>query len=473
MQFLDELIDLLEHSIKEDAENLITAWNIIKDGYSSSIDADRALVQEAHKWISDYQTELIETLWVTTLKIKYTNNSWYFIEVPKSQVWKVPDNFVQRQTLTQASRYTTEKLSDFESKLLSASSNLFEKEYNEFLNIRNTVLWQFWKLYELSKKIAYIDFYSNAAFLSHSRWYSTPKISNNNGVKIEWGRHPIIELSEEKFISNDLKLSQKEFIHVITWPNMWWKSTFLRQNALLILMTHMWYDIPCEKAEIWLIDKIFSRVWAGDNIFLGQSTFMVEMQEISYILRNSSASSFIIIDEIGRGTSTYDGMSLAWSILEYIHDTIGAKTLFATHYHEIIDHAGSLKGVKNFSVAVGEDNGDLVFLRKVIAGWIKKSYGIEVAKLAWIPQEVLKNAKNMLLEMKNKNDFHQLSLDTSIENIAQEPLILDDNNEAYVSIVSMLEDIDVNNTSPLESLAYIEKMQSEIKKLEKNLNNQK
>lgn len=473
MKFLDDIIDLIDASIKEDAENLITWGNIIKDGYSTEIDHDRAIVNQAHSWVSEYQAGLIEKTGISTLKIKYTSNSGYFIEVPRSQTEKILPEFIQRQTLTQASRYSTQELSEFEQKLQSANANLFEKEYNEFLDIRNNINEQFINLYKTSRRVAQLDFFVNGAYNSLEKWYISPKIHTGYDIDIRWGKHPVISESMHDFISNDMNITKKDFVHVITGPNMWGKSTFLRQNALLILMSHIGYDIPCESAKIWITDRIFSRVGAGDNIFLWQSTFMVEMQEISYILRNSTKNSFVIIDEIGRGTSTYDGMSLAWAILQHNHDMIGAKTLFATHYHEIIDHAQALKWVKNFSVAVWETDGNIVFLRKIIPGGIKKSYGIEVAKLAGIPEKVLSEAKKMMQELSSEHNFMQLSFDTN-NSINRNNDIEENNNiDKYKEFLDKVKNIDINSISPIESFQLFLELQWDIEKLEKNLNNHK
>lgn len=470
MWFLDDIITLIDDSIKEDAENLITAWNIIKDGFNSEIDADRKIISESHNWIAEYQKKLIDETGISNLKIKFTNNSGYFIEVSKQQIAKVPDCFIQIQTLTQAARYKTEELQYFEEKLLWASREMSEKEYNLFLWIRDNVLKHFDNIYSISRKIASIDFCSNWAHISLNKSYTTPEVSPAYDTSIIWGKHPVILEIEPDFISNDMILSRKDFVHIITWPNMWWKSTYLRQNALLILMAHIGYDIPCTRAKIGLTDKIFSRVWSWDNLYLWQSTFMVEMQEISYILRNSTKNSFVIIDEIGRGTSTYDGMSLAWAILEYNHNTIGAKTLFATHYHEIIDHAEDLKYAHNYSVAVWENNESIVFLRKIIPGGIKKSYGLEVAKLAWMPREVISGARDMLKSLQSCQNSEQLTFFSQDIPSGDSDITYKDE---FQDLSSSISEIDVDNITPLQSLEKLIFLQKKLQNLEKNLNNKK
>jgi len=388
MEFLDKLIELIDLSIEDEADNSLMSGSIIKWWYNKDIDDLRTIIETTHQWITEYQKQLIDITGISKLKIKYSHNGWYYIEVSNTHNSKVPDNFIFKQSLTNSTKYTSETLLGFEEKYLEARNNVNSLEYDEFIKIRNSVKFHFSDIYKLSRKISQLDFYQSAAQISIQRSYITPRVSSKSLVSISGWKHPVISLSENNFVNNDLSLSLKDRIHVITGPNMWWKSTFLRQNALLVLMTHIWLNIPANSAEIWLVDRIFSRVWAWDNLFLWQSTFMVEMQEISYILHHATSKSFIIIDEIWRGTSTYDGMSLAWSILKYIHDETKSLTLFATHYHEIIDHVSSLRACNNYSVAVWENENNIVFLRKVIPGGIKKSYGLEVAKLAWIPQDV-------------------------------------------------------------------------------------
>lgn len=459
MKFLDELISLIDTWIHPEADNNITLGNIIASWFNEAIDTDREIVEKAHDWILDYRESLIEDLQTESLKIKFTNNSGYFIELPKSRNLKVPDYFIQRQTLTQVVRYTTVKLQEFEENLSRANSSLFEKEYNCFIDIRNNILLQFDNLYKLSRNISSIDFLLNGAYISSQKWYSCPEMWNNFLLDIKWWKHPVISDSINDFISNDLEMNKNDFVHVISWPNMWWKSTFLRQNALLILMAHIWYDIPASSSRIPLVDSIFSRVWSGDNLYLWQSTFMVEMQEISYILHNSSAKSFVIIDEIWRGTSTYDGMSLAWSILKYNHDKICAKTLFATHYHEISDYSQDLAWVSNYSVAVGENDENIVFLRKVIRGAMKKSYGIEVAKLAWIPREILLQAKKTMIDLQNKDQFQQLSF-TAETNISHR----EEKDDFYKILQEEINSIELDKISPIDAMLKLKWLQEQVKK---------
>lgn len=440
---IQDIIDLLESSIKHDGWDNITEWNIIKSGYDTEIDTYQKTITESHSWLSQYQAALIAQTGITTLKIKYTNVSGYFLEIPKSQIPKIPDNFIQRQTLVNAARFTTLELQEFESKLVEAQTHMAEKEYRVFQDIRERVLWKYKSLKNTSTKIGYTDFIASLSEVAYNRNYVCPKISDSHVLEISGWRHPVIESLEKDFVSNDLHLSHKDFIHVITGPNMGGKSTFLKQNALLVVMAHIWSFIPAREANISLTDKVFSRVWAHDNLFLGKSTFMVEMQEIAYILSNATKKSFIIIDEIGRGTSTYDGMSLAWAILRHIHDNLATKTLFATHYHEIIDESVSLKWVSNYSVAVWENEENLVFLRKIIPWGIKKSYWLEVASIAGIEKSIIKEAKNIAQKHQNNSTpkvIQQLSFSQTELDYLADP------------VYKILKDTDINGLTPIQSL---------------------
>lgn len=457
MQEIKDIINLIEASIKEDPNNLITWWNIIKSWFDSEIDEIRWLVENSQQWLASYQSKLIEDTGLNNLKIKFTNVLWYFIELPVSASSKIPDFFIAKQTLVSSLRYTTQELQDFEKKILNAENLLFSREYEIFKKIREKINNSFFEVKEVSKKRANLDFMTSLARVAYNNNYVRPNISKNKEIKIFWARHPVIEKIEKDFISNDLVLDNKKYINIITWPNMWWKSTYLRQNALIILLTHIWSFVPAREAYIPIMDKIFSRVWASDNLFLWQSTFMVEMQEMANIIHNSTKDSFIIIDEIWRWTSTYDGMSLAWAILKYLHDDKKAKTLFATHYHELIDESVSLKWIDNYSVAVWENSEWIVFLRKIIKWWIKKSYGIEVAKLAWINKEVLDESKKMLQKLEKTHKSKQMSLETFSLDEAEIKVV-----EIKNPILDELSSLDVNNLSPIEALNKLYEFKKKI-----------
>jgi DNA mismatch repair protein MutS len=399
MNILQSLIDLIDISISEEAPRDITNGSIIKDAYDSEIDSIRDIQKNSLSWLASYQKDLIWETGIATLKIKYTSVSGYFIEVGKFHSSKVPDTFVLRQTLVTGDRYMTQELKDFEKKLLWAESLLASREYEVFEQIREKVVSSHRDIRLQSAKIWELDFYTSLAQVALEYNYVRPVITSESSLRILWGRHPIVERRERDFISNNLSFPEGEYIHIITGPNMGGKSTFLRQNALIILMAHIGSFVPAREAQIPLTDRIMSRVGASDNLYAGQSTFMVEMQEVAYILNNATKKSFVIIDEVGRGTSTYDGMSLAWAILKHLHDHIKAPTLFATHYHELIDESQNLAWVKNFSVAVWENEENLVFLRKIIPWGIKKSFWLEVARIAGIDGEVIQEAKKMLKKL--------------------------------------------------------------------------
>ena len=445
MKNILNIIKLLDKSIKEDPADNLTSWEIIADFYDEKVDEYRKIISTANDWLAKYQAKLITENNISTLKIKYTWPSWYFIEIPKSQVSKIPEDFIHKQTLVWASRYITLELKEFEAKFLEAQNEKANREYEIFLKIREEILDNFNDIKEISDKITNRDFLSTLSQVAYDNNYVRPEIFDGYDLEIISWRHPVIEKWVSDFISNDLNLTKKEFVHIITWPNMWWKSTFLRQNALIILMAHIWSFVPARFAKIPLTDKIFSRVWANDNLFLWQSTFMVEMQEVANILNNSTKNSFVIIDEVGRWTSTYDGMSLAWAILRENHDNIWAKTLFATHYHELIDESKILKWVKNFSVAVWENEENLVFLRKIISGWIKKSFWLEVAKIAWIPESTLIEARNILKTLEEK---YEKPVQQWLFSVEVEPKVIEKKSE----VEEELKNLDLNNLTPMEAL---------------------
>ena len=459
MKKIKDIINLIESAIKEDCVNTLTSWWIINDWYNSEVDKYRDIIKNSKNWLANYQSKLINDSWISKLKIKYTNASWYFIEVTKSQISQVPDFFIHKQSLVNASRFITPELKEFEKDLMNAEWILSELEYNLFLELRENILDNFEDIKQISKKWWYIDFGTGLAEVAYSNNYSRPKLSNNYDLEIKNWRHPIIEQIQKDFISNSLELSKKTFVHTITWPNMWGKSTFLRQNALIILMSHIWSFIPASSWNIPLTDKLFSRVWATDNLYLWQSTFMVEMQEVANILNNSTKNSFVIIDEVGRWTSTFDWMSLAWAILKENHDTIKAKTLFATHYHELIDESKNLKWVENFSVAVWENEENLIFLRKIIPWGMKKSYWLQVAKLAWVWENVLKTAKNMLLKLE-QNNTQQLTLwnfwNTQEK---QENTIVEVNKKSEIE--EKIENLNINSITPMDALNFLYELKKE------------
>lgn len=461
MENIKNIIDIIDKAIKDDAELNIMWWWIIKDWFDEQVDHFSWLINNSQDWLVNYQSELSNKYKLSSLKIKFTSASWYFIEIPKSQSSKVPDEFIHKQSLVNASRYITVELKQFEEEIITAESKKAEIEYQLFLNIREKILDNFNEIKVLSDKIAFIDFTSSLWEIAYYSNFVKPSIDKKYEFKVVWWRHPVIEQSEKDFICNDLELTNKKYVHIITWPNMWGKSTFLRQNALILLMAHIGSFVPAKKAVIPITDKIFSRIWANDNLYLWESTFMVEMQEVANILNNSTKNSFVIIDEVGRWTSTYDWMSLAWAILKENHDNIKAKTLFATHYHELIDESKKLEWVSNFSVAVWENEENLVFLRKIIPGWIKKSFWLEVARIAGLSNWTISEAKKMLrlLELEhNKISWSQMVLWT----IEPEIHIIEKEVFRDSEVLQELKNIDINNLTPIDALNKISELKSKI-----------
>lgn len=462
MDNIDKVISLIDSTLKEDAINSISSWNIIKDWFDKEVDETRDIINNAKDWLVNYQNKLIEETEIQKLKIKHTNVFGYFIEVPLSAKNSVPDYFVHKQTLVSAIRFITPELKDFERKVVEGESILVQREYNLFQDLRSSLMEYFDDLKAYSNEVWDLDTMCSLSSVSAKNNYVRPSINKGHDLVIKSWRHPVIESIESDFISNDLSLDEKEHLHIITGPNMWGKSTFLRQNALIILMAHLWCFVPAKEAIIPLTDKIFSRVWASDNLFLGQSTFMVEMQEMAYILNNYTEDSFVIIDEIWRGTSTYDWMWIARAVLKNLHDKKKVKTLFATHYHELVDESSSLPWCQNFSVAVGENNEWIVFLRKIIKWWIKKSYGLEVAKLWWITDDVIAEARDMLQKMENmhsSNNGGQLSL----WNFWQPEKVRVEYVEKKSEVEEKLKEVDVNNLTPMEALNIINSLKESLK----------
>lgn len=459
MENIKNIISLIDSSIKENPELNITEWEIIAAWYDEKVDYYRWLINNSKDWLTWYQTKISNDYNISSLKIKYSWNSGYFIEIPKSQISKMPDTFFHKQTLVNSARFVTDELKEFEKDILEAEQKKAELEYNIFLDIREKILDNFNDIKNISENISYIDFISSLSEVSYYNNFVKPELHKKYDLSVLGWRHPIVEQNEKDFISNNLDLNSKKYVHIITGPNMWWKSTFLRQNAIIILLSHIGCFVPAKKATIPLVDKIFSRIWASDNLFSWQSTFMVEMEEVANILNNSTKNSFVIIDEVGRWTSTYDWMSLAWAILKENHDNIKAKTLFATHYHELIDESKKLSWVENFSVAVWENEENLVFLRKIIPWWIKKSFWLEVAKIAWLSSKVISEAKNMLykLEKDSNNVKKQMFLwdfkdkDIEVKYIEKES-----------EVEKELKKIDLNNITPIDALNKISELKNKI-----------
>ncbi|MGZ8899056.1 MAG: DNA mismatch repair protein MutS [Limisphaerales bacterium] len=396
---LPELVELITRAVVDEPPLAVKEGELIKEGFDAALDELRSGTRDGKDWLARLQQEEIEKTGIGTLKIRFNSVFGYFIEVTKSQLEKVPAHYVRKQTVANAERFITPELKEMEGKILGAEERSTKLEYELFLKVRETVLGRLKEIQKLASALAQLDVLGSFAEIARLQNYCRPEIREEGVLEIREGRHPVLDqtLLEERFVPNDADLDQtKQQLILITGPNMAGKSTFIRQVALLALLAHTGSFLPATSARVDLIDRIFTRIGASDDLSRGQSTFMVEMSETANILNNATQRSLIILDEIGRGTSTFDGLSLAWSIVEYLHNQIGAKTLFATHYHELTELSGRLPRVKNFNVAVREWNEQIIFLRKIVAGGTDKSYGIQVARLAGVPKQVLERAKEIL-----------------------------------------------------------------------------
>ncbi len=405
---LTELADLIEVSIHPDPPATIREGRLINDGYNEQLDELREITSEGKNWIAELQQKERDQVNIPSLKIGFNQVFGYYIEITKPNLHLVPEHYIRKQTLTNAERFITPELKERESQILNAQDRIQVLEYDLFCEVRAQVAGETEGIQKAAAVVAMIDVAAGLAYIASKYDYAKPIINESDELIIRNGRHPVVErlFTREGFVPNDTALNCREHqMHIITGPNMSGKSTFLRQTALITLMGQMGSFVPASAAKIGIVDRIFTRVGASDNLVMGQSTFLVEMNETANILNNATRKSLIILDEIGRGTSTFDGLSIAWAVVEYILDEkrIGAKTLFATHYHELIELAGKYKNVKNYNVAVHEDGETVTFLRKVVAGGTDQSYGIHVARLAGLPQAVIERANQILKVLEQHN----------------------------------------------------------------------
>ena len=398
---MEDVCKLLKDSIKEDTPISVKEGGVINDGFDPRIDELRAAMKNGKSWIMSEEQVEKERTGIKNLRIQYNKVFGYYIEVTNSNLKDVPDDYIRKQTLTNCERFITPKLKELEEVILGASEKVIELEQAIFEEIRRKVASEIDRLKRVCDAISVTDTLYSFAEVAYKNHYTMPVVNNKGKIIIKDGRHPVVEkmLSNNIFVANDAVLNKNEDrLLIITGPNMAGKSTYMRQVAVITLMAQVGGFVPAESAEIGVCDKIFTRVGASDDISAGQSTFMLEMTEVSNILKNATADSLVILDEIGRGTSTFDGLSIAWAVAEYIHDKkkIGAKTLFATHYHELSELEQKLEGVKNYRIAVKKRGDDITFLRKIVRGGADESYGIEVAALAGVPDRVIKRAKEIL-----------------------------------------------------------------------------
>ena len=401
---LEELCDLVGRAIQEEPPLAMKEGGIIKDGYNEEVDRLRKAKSEGKNWLADLETKEREKTGIKNLRIRYNKVFGYYLEVTNSFKDLVPDYYTRKQTLANAERYIIPELKELEDTILGAEDKLCALEYELYCEVRNTIAAELTRIQRTAKAVAKLDVIASLALVAERNNYVRPKINEKGVIDIRDGRHPVVEkmIPNDMFIANDTYLDdKKQRISIITGPNMAGKSTYMRQAALIVLMAQLGSFVPASSANIGLVDRIFTRVGASDDLASGQSTFMVEMNEVANILRNATSKSLLILDEIGRGTSTFDGLSIAWAVVEYISNSklLGAKTLFATHYHELTELEGKISNVNNYCIAVKEIGDDIVFLRKIVKGGADKSYGIQVAKLAGVPDPVINRAKEIVEEL--------------------------------------------------------------------------
>jgi len=469
---LKDLVNLIEESIDPDAPLSLKDGSIIRKGYNNELDDLKSISREGKNFIKDLQEKESKRTGIASMKVKYNKVFGYFIEVSNTNLHLIPEDYIRKQTLVNAERYITPELKEYEEKVLGAEEKIIKLEYNIFQDIRNRAVSYIKDILKNAKLIATLDSLTSFASIAKHNNYCRPEITLDGRIEISGGRHPVIEQMSfsSNFIPNDIKLDNVDnCLLLITGPNMGGKSTILRQTALIVLLAHIGSFVPAEKASIELVDRIFTRVGASDNLVKGQSTFMVEMQEAAFILNNATSKSLIILDEIGRGTSTYDGVSIAWAITEYIHNKIKAKTLFATHYHELISVVENLPRAKNYSIAVKENNEGVIFLYKLEPGGINKSYGIEVAKRAGLPIWIIEKSSHIL------KDLEEDVLEKGIQKTLHDPknkksedqmdlfMEFDRKNQGLKKMKEELDGIDVNNLTPLDALKKLDELKRKSK----------
>ncbi|WP_071177464.1 DNA mismatch repair protein MutS [Butyrivibrio hungatei] len=482
---LTDIYELIDQAIVEEPPLTIRESGIIKEGFDKDIDHFREAGTNGKGWLAKLEDEEKENTGIKSLKIKYSNVFGYSFEVTNSFKDKVPDYFIRKQTLANAERYTTPKLKELEDTILNAQDKLNNLEYEMFCKIRDSIALEINRIQSTAKAIALLDVYASLAYVAEKNHYVKPVINDKGVINIKNGRHPVVEKmldSADMFISNDTYLDNKKHcISIITGPNMAGKSTYMRQTALIVLMAQIGCFIPAEKADICVVDRIFTRVGASDDLGSGQSTFMVEMNEVANILRNATPNSLLILDEIGRGTSTYDGLAIAWAVTEHISNRkiLGAKTLFATHYHELTELEGKMDNVNNYCIAVKENGDNIVFLRKIVKGGADKSYGIQVAKLAGVPDMVIDRAKEIVAELTDNDITEKVQAiardskgdkkvkvqhydDVDIDQMSLFDTVTDED------VLKRLQEIDITTLTPMDALNTLYKLQSDLKNRWKN-----
>ena len=466
---LDELKDvfeLIEKSIVEDPPMTIKDGGIIKLGYDEEIDTLKRASTEGKTWLAKLEADEKEKTGIKTLKVGYNKVFGYYIEVSKSFVSQVPERFIRKQTLTTGERYITEELKTIENQILGAEEKVVNLEYNAFVEIRTEIAKNIKRLQKTANVVSTLDVLASFAQVAEDMNYCMPVVKDNGIINIKEGRHPVIEkmIGSGNFVPNDTYLDKEgDRLAIITGPNMAGKSTYMRQVALITLMAQVGSFVPATEAQIGVVDKIFTRVGASDDLSMGQSTFMVEMMEVATILKEATENSLVILDEIGRGTSTYDGLSIAWAVAEYIanKEKCGAKTLFATHYHELIELADKQEGIKNYSIAVKEKGEDIIFLRKIVEGGTDESYGIHVARLAGVPKVVTKRADEILTSLERKSMLSGKKQEKENKKVVEGQF--DMFNFKLAEIAHEIDKIDLNELTPIDALNTLVRIKEKMK----------
>ncbi|MCR5254362.1 MAG: DNA mismatch repair protein MutS [Acetatifactor sp.] len=477
---LEDICSLIDQSINEEPPITIREGGIIKDGFDDTIDMLRNAKHDGKRWLAELEDVERDRTGIKNLKIKYNKVFGYYFEVTNSYKDMVPDDFIRKQTLSNAERFTTPKLKELEDTILNAEDKLTTLEYDMFCKIRDSISMEIDRIQKTAKAIAKLDVFASLSLVCERNHYCRPKLNTKGVIDIKDGRHPVVEqvIDNDLFIANDTHLDNaNSCISIITGPNMAGKSTYMRQSALIVLMAQIGSFVPAKSANIGIVDRIFTRVGASDDLASGQSTFMVEMNEVANILRNATSKSLLILDEIGRGTSTFDGLSIAWAVIEHISNRklLGAKTLFATHYHELTELEGKMSNVNNYCIAVKEVGDDIVFLRKIIRGGADKSYGIQVAKLAGVPDMVIDRAKE-IVEQLSDNDITEkvqsIAVDTKGELKSKKVPVVDEVDMGQMSlfdtytdedVINEIRDIEISTLTPLDAMNTLYRLQSKIR----------
>ena len=469
---LEDIYSLIDKSIvDEDTPFSVREGGIIKEGFDNELDILLNAQKDGAKWLKDLEEKERNDTGIKNIRVRYNKIFGHYIEVTKSNINDVPDRYIRKQTLANCERYTTDELAEISSLILGSEEKTIGLEYDIFCKIRNTISGQAERIQRTAHITAQLDVIQSMAEVAQKQNYVKPTVDCNGIIDIKDGRHPVVDkMLDGSFISNDTFLDTDENrLSIITGPNMAGKSTYMRQTALIALMAQIGSFVPAKSARIGVVDRIFTRVGASDDLASGQSTFMIEMIEVANILNNATQNSLVILDEIGRGTSTFDGLSIAWAVLEYIADKslVGAKTLFATHYHEITELEGKLSGVKNYCITVEENNDDIVFLRKIVRGGADNSYGIQVGKLAGLPKKVIKRAHEILRQL-NTADItkkaKKISKQSEEESKRQSQQV-DMFTMNETGIIDEINKIDVMKLTPIEALQTLFDLQKKIKGL--------